>query len=625
MWLMIAMIFIGNTAFIFGQAQQDNGNEVRVGRISLLRDSVLMKRGDDDQWYDAALNTPIQTGDRIYTGDDGRTELQLDGNLYRLNSRSGFDLLDLSDARSQFSLYAGTLTVDLRYPPLQPVEIDVPEGSVTLSKPGLYRIDAYESGGMKMIVWQGEAEVYNGTSIPVYPDQQIVVKENNYDITVADSPDDWDIWNTDRNQELAKAEQSRRYVTESQNMVGVEDLDSDGRWSNVPGYGWAWTPTTVEAGWAPYREGRWVWRDPYGWTWVSRERWGWAPYHYGRWVVVEDRWYWVPGSNRRYSPALVGFVSSNGGLYIGWVPLAPRDQFVPWWGPRRSSSAVTIAYYNQSFGASITITTAGGFANGEVHHNEIIAREGFRLSDSRPMTVIKVVPTRKSLAPSQARTIVMDRNATRYFDRQVVLKNRNIPVVRPFSEKVVEIKEHHGVPVSDFKRDSKGAPVFQDRSLGNNGRAPAGEARENHPPALVKQPGLGNSIGTRTNDGSSRSGGNTREPERTVKPLGQQQPPSSRPQDLQKQASGQDQRKISVQQQRQVARPVPQQQRVVSKQHPSPPLQQQKSPVRPHQVSPPTQQIKKLPPMKQQPKVRKPVPKNKIPPKQDEKKEQPHE
>ena len=608
LWPLLAFMVIGIPSAAFSQQNEPPPNDADVGRLSYLQDSVLIQRGDDDQWYDAALNTPVQTGDRLYVNEYGRAELEFDGNFYRLNSQSGFDILNLSPSQAQVSLYTGTLTVYLRYPPVHPLEIDAPDASVTLSKPGLYRIDAYDAGGMKMTVWQGEAAVYNGTTVPVYAGQQIVVNDNNYDMTAADSPDLWDQWNTDRNQHLEKAEQSRHYISENQDIAGIEDLDYNGQWSNIPEYGWVWTPAATPAGWAPYREGRWVWRDPYGWTWVSYEPWGWAPYHYGRWVAYERRWYWTPGAYRRYSPALVGFVSSNGGLYIGWVPLAPRDEFIPWWGAPRPRPGATIVYYNQSYGGSVTITTTAGFANGVVRHREIVARRGFQIVNSRPITVVNVVPTRNSLAPRRGRIVVVDRNLTRTFDRRIVVRNNEIPVVRPFSEKIVEIKQHKGIPVADIRRDDRGSMVYHDASIGNNRTQPSRASVTNRPPVLVRQPGLGNSVGGRPVAKPPETRTNVPEPEKRVTP-------------------GKDSRRVQPQPSPQTP---PAQPRVQQRQ--KPPVQPKQIPSVTRQrkpftgqpkVSPPENKVRKSVPEKQIRQPQKPERKTNPQPRKDERKDKP--
>ena len=124
-------------------------------------------------------------------------------------------------------------------------------------------------------------------------------------------------------------------------MTGAEDLDRHGEWSQHPDYGTVWTPYRVEPGWAPYRYGQWTYVSPWGWTWVDNAPWGFAPFHYGRWVSWRGRWVWAPGqyvARPVYAPALVAWIGGphvsiginiGGGPSVGWIPLAPRDVYVP--------------------------------------------------------------------------------------------------------------------------------------------------------------------------------------------------------------------------------------------------------------------------------------------------------
>src|SRR5215471_17638441 len=98
--------------------------DVRVARISLISDHISFQRGDSEEWYDATMNTPVQAGDRLYTGDQGRLELQLDGLFLRLDKQTGLDVIDLSSHIYQFRLFTGTATVKLNTLPAQPFEID---------------------------------------------------------------------------------------------------------------------------------------------------------------------------------------------------------------------------------------------------------------------------------------------------------------------------------------------------------------------------------------------------------------------------------------------------------------------------------------------------------------------
>jgi hypothetical protein len=157
---------------------------------------------------------------------------------------------------------------------------------------------------------------------------------------VATMPNDafgsWVIAQEQREERTASA----RYV--SPEMTGAEDLDRYGAWERHPEYGTIWYPYTVSVGWAPYRYGRWVWVRPWGWTWVDDYPWGFAPFHYGRWVHYRGRWCWVPGTyvaRPIYAPAMVAWVGGShwgvsvnvGGPTVGWVPLAPREVFIPYY------------------------------------------------------------------------------------------------------------------------------------------------------------------------------------------------------------------------------------------------------------------------------------------------------
>ena len=98
-----------------------------------------------------------------------------------------------------------------------------------------------------------------------------------------------------------------------------------GTWSEVEGYGAAWTPANTKADWAPYTEGQWVYTDA-GWTWVGDEPYAGIVFHYGRWIQAGNQgWYWVPGYE--WGPAWVSWRDNE--EYIGWAPLPPEAAWEP--------------------------------------------------------------------------------------------------------------------------------------------------------------------------------------------------------------------------------------------------------------------------------------------------------
>ena len=105
-----------------------------------------------------------------------------------------------------------------------------------------------------------------------------------------------------------------------------ESLAPFGYWVETDRYGWCWYPAYVDSDWRPYANGYWMWSDQ-GWYWVSDEPWAWACYHYGRWVWDSYYgWLWVP--DVEWAPAWVAW--REGGGYVGWAPLTPECQFIPY-------------------------------------------------------------------------------------------------------------------------------------------------------------------------------------------------------------------------------------------------------------------------------------------------------
>ena len=341
------------------------------------------------------------------------------------------------------------------------VEIDSPNVAVRPLGPGRYRVQVNSDAQTDVIVREGEAEITTPQgSTRVHAGEIISVRgtdEPEYKVSSAPDRDDWDTWNSERDHIVRNSESvghTNRYYT------GVNDLDNNGRWVYVPGYGNVWQPYQ-EATWAPYQTGRWVWQPYYGWTWVSYEPWGWAPYHYGRWFYYQNSWCWWPGPlyvgyRPLWSPAFVFFVGFGhhagfGFGSIGWFPVGPHDPFYPWYGRGFNHvNVVNITVINNFHGhggfiaplavrgrqpyfsnahlaltnprvrGSITSVSAENFGRG--------GNQGWRhgveeheLRESRVMTAnLPVVPSRESLhagSSNGAPAGIQTRNSDRFFTK----------------------------------------------------------------------------------------------------------------------------------------------------------------------------------------------------------------
>src|SRR5262249_10655978 len=358
----------------------------RVARISLVEGEVSYQRANDSRkdWFDATLNLPLEENDQLYSGSDGRAEIQLSGhNVVRIDHDTNLRFTQFSSGAIQMALPVGSAyfridsldkrkfdVIDANDPGINdPVyfEVDTPVAAITFVKEGVYRIDVRDDGSTEVIVRHGEAEVYNqqiGTVV-VKEGRRVIVdgKDDRHQITGLEEDDDWDRWNDARDKGLSStlaSSDTANYIPDA--IPGGADLDNYGEWIDTDEYGRMWCPRGVGADWAPYRDGYWRWFSSYGgWTWVSYEPWGWTPYHYGRWAYVRDRWCWAPFANIepgfgwRWRPHHVAFFGWGGdhdrdyrggdhdgywkgfrdGRYgwLGWCPLSPRDRR---YGPREN-------------------------------------------------------------------------------------------------------------------------------------------------------------------------------------------------------------------------------------------------------------------------------------------------
>lgn len=346
------LIFVALCALLVpGAYAQDPPS--RVARLNYVSGNVSMEPAGTDDWSPAVVNRPFTTDDYLWTEDGARAELHLDNAVLRLDAGSSFGFLNLDDRITQVKLSQGGLYVHARsLEEGEAFEVDTPNAAINILRPGDYRFrvdgDNHET---IVVVREGEAEVTDGSqAFTLHAGESARlsgIESMAYDLQAAPPREGFDRWCEERDYREARSESARYLPPE---VIGYEDLDSNGSWRDVPDYGPVWYPR-VAAGWAPYHYGHWAWIDPWGWTWVDDAPWGFAPFHYGRWAYLGGAWGWAPGPlvvvrggpgmgrmRPVYSPALVAFVGgSNWGVSlsigrgpaVGWVPLGPGEVYMP--------------------------------------------------------------------------------------------------------------------------------------------------------------------------------------------------------------------------------------------------------------------------------------------------------
>jgi hypothetical protein len=453
----------------------------RVARLNYLGGSVSFRPGSVEEWTAATLNYPLTTGDHLWADSDGRTEIHAGSAAIRMASRTAMSILNVDDRTVQLSLTDGSLHIRVRHlEDDETFEVDTPNVAITLLRAGEYRIDADgDRNTTSVTVRSGNAEVTGGgTAFTVRPRETgraAGIDTVTQELGPALPAGEFDYWCAQRDRDEDEAQTSARYVP--RDMVGYEDLDRNGVWTEEPDYGPVWRPRTVDAGWAPYRYGHWAWVDPWGWTWIDDASWGFAPFHYGRWVMLGGGWAWTPGRmvigvRPVYAPALVVFVGTPGFAGAAWFPLGPREVYRPAYHVsdvyvRRVNfthvtnvTVVNTVYVNQRIPGAVTVVSHDTFVTARPVGRAVVAW------DARDMGRAQVIGSGAPIAPQRVSVLGhsgpgMAPPPARFVDRQVVA--RRAPPAPPvsFEARRQAIEANQGRPLD---------PAQAERFRGGMGR-----------------------------------------------------------------------------------------------------------------------------------------------------------
>ena len=459
----------------------------RVVRLGYLTGDVSFSPAGEDDWVRASINRPLTTGDRLWTDQRGRTELQIGGAMVRMSANTSVSILNLDNRITQLQLTQGTLNVRVRrLGSNQVFEVDTPNLAFTLRQAGEYRITVDPDGNATtIVVRKGKGEAYGeGAAYLVDARQSYRFSGTglrDYRYVSAPRLDEFDRWSSERDRRYDTSV-SARYV--SQDVIGYQDLDTYGTWRADTVYGNVWRPNRVSSDWAPYRDGHWAWVDPWGWTWVDDAPWGFAVSHYGRWAHLGGAWAWVPGpvrSQAYYAPALVVFVGGNnfqvansGGNVggVGWFPLGPREVYQPSYAVSRSyfeninrsntvvNTTVINNYYNNTnvtnviyanrgvTGAIIAVPTTAFVQSQQV--SKAAVRVTQNMVASTPLAIAApIVPTERSVRGNAGPG---NKPPAKVFERPIIARTTPAAEHLGFAAQQPQLTAKPGRPLDDAAR-----------------------------------------------------------------------------------------------------------------------------------------------------------------------------
>ena len=318
-------------------------------RVNLVQGDVQVKIADTGEWVPASVNMPLVEGDELWVPEEGRAALQTtNGDHVRLDEGTALQILRMDFDSYQFHLAEGRLYVLNPVSKRSVLQFDTRDASIRAFGNARFRIDI-PRGETDVSVFRGSVQTENGDgTTTVRAGNMLAVGADGYaELSPLPRPDEWERWNARRDRIVLARGKSYGYLPDELHVYS-SDFEENGRWVNVPEYGYCWTPTVVGLDdWAPYRHGRWVWRGG-DYVWVGYEPWGWAPYHYGRWAfAVNIGWLWVPPARGDvyWAPGYVGWVRT--GDHVAWVPLAPRETYYGYGNHGRYSTNITNVNVNQ--------------------------------------------------------------------------------------------------------------------------------------------------------------------------------------------------------------------------------------------------------------------------------------
>jgi len=119
----------------------------RVARISFLDGTVSFQPGGQGDWGSAAMNRPVTVGDKIWSDQASRAELQAGQASIHMGSMTALSFLNLDESIMQVRIAEGAINFRVREMREGDVyEVDTPNAAFTVKQAGAFRVDVSETG-----------------------------------------------------------------------------------------------------------------------------------------------------------------------------------------------------------------------------------------------------------------------------------------------------------------------------------------------------------------------------------------------------------------------------------------------------------------------------------------------
>ena len=466
---LLACLF-SSAAMAIPQSSAADAPGVVVGRVYHVEGDFLRYVPEVNDWVAVVRDAPFGAGDALFSGTGGMGELIVpNGTWIRIGNSTQIQVITLDGDLSEMDVASGVARFyNKGYDTV--IRAMSPFGYV-LADPGAVFDFYVGENSVEVVAVRGKVsfvhtatdaryEVSAGSPSIIADQMQVSLGEGGVD-------PEWDQWNIQRDRFWeAKTSVRGRSVEYLPSNLWDEAyaLEENGRWESVIYEGqprWFWRPTVVVAGWSPFTMGRWTYW--YGdQCWIPAEPFGYLTHHYGNWVYARNVWYWAPPvvSLRVGLPLLdIGYFWYPGrvswiysGLYVGWVPLAPREMYYGHrhWGGRHMT-VVT--------GRNIPYVNIRNHAY--VHHAVLVDQNHFsRVNNYRD---VRVQMNRAAIINSfRGAPVVNNTVINNYTTNRQRHNFTNVAVREKPHNTVLRRIEHNQANIRDGRRDN--AAAVQERA-----------------------------------------------------------------------------------------------------------------------------------------------------------------
>src|ERR1035438_8247183 len=159
--LSVVLLLLVTTGWLVGQTRGYYPNNAPgiIARLQYMSGQVSQAPCESSDWVAAEVNQPLKLPVCVWADKDSRAELNVAAGFIRMSSETSITLTTVNRGTVQFGVNQGIASLTVRYLlPGEIVEIGTPNATLTVMKPGVYRVNVDRSK-VKFGVNQGIASL----------------------------------------------------------------------------------------------------------------------------------------------------------------------------------------------------------------------------------------------------------------------------------------------------------------------------------------------------------------------------------------------------------------------------------------------------------------------------------